>query len=159
MTSVGVEAIGRDAMRSAPISLNRSVDGRPQEGARMPVIDRPKLDAREAHFCVPSDHAGLSLFLRYLAPDHSPTPDRRVVLYVHGATFPSALSIAHRFDGRSWRDELVACGFHTWALDFHGFGQFSDPYPEMDEPAENNPPLGRAQDASAPSASSAHTTG
>jgi hypothetical protein len=102
----------------------------------MPVIDRPKLDAREAHFCVPSDHAGLSLFLRYLAPDHSPMPDRRVVLYVHGATFPSALSIAHRFDGRSWRDELVACGFHTWALDFHGFGQFSDPYPEMDEPAE-----------------------
>ena len=114
----------------------------------MPVIDYPKLDAREAHFRVPSDHAGLSLFLRYLAPDHTPTPDRRVVLYVHGATFPSALSIAHRFDGRSWRDELVACGFHTWALDFHGFGRFSDPYPEMDEPAENNPPLGRAQDAS-----------
>jgi pimeloyl-ACP methyl ester carboxylesterase len=114
----------------------------------MPMIDCPKLDAREVHFRLPSDHAGLSLFLRYLAPDRTSTPDPRVVLYVHGATFPSALSIAHRFDGRSWRDELVACGFHSWALDFHGFGRFSDPYPEMDEPAENNSPLGRAQDAS-----------
>jgi hypothetical protein len=31
-------------------------------------------------------------------------PIERVVLYVHGATFPSAVSIAHRFDGRSLRD-------------------------------------------------------
>jgi pimeloyl-ACP methyl ester carboxylesterase len=114
----------------------------------MPVIDIPKLDPREAHFRFPSHHAGLSLFLRYLAPDRASPPEHRVVLYVHGATFPSALSVAHRFDGRSWRDELVACGLHTWALDFHGFGQFSDGYPELSEPAENNPPLGRVQDAS-----------
>jgi pimeloyl-ACP methyl ester carboxylesterase len=113
----------------------------------MPAIDPPKLDPREAHFRVPSHHAGLSLFLRYLAPA-SPTPGPRIVLYVHGATFPSALSIAHRFDGRSWRDELVACGSHTWALDFHGFGAFSDRYPEMGEAAETHPPLGRAADAS-----------
>ena len=73
----------------------------------MPVIDRPKLDAREAHFRLPSHHAGLSLFLRYLAPV-IPSPEPRIVLYVHGATFPSALSIAHRFDGHSWRDDLVA---------------------------------------------------
>src|SRR5437588_3922497 len=39
-------------------------------------------------------------------------PDRA---YVHGGTFPSGLSIAHRFDGRSWRDELCAAGFHVWA--------------------------------------------
>jgi pimeloyl-ACP methyl ester carboxylesterase len=69
------------------------------------------------------------------------------VLYVHGGTFPSALSIAHRFDGRSWRDELVEAGFHVYGLDFHGFGG-SDPYPEMDEPAERHPPLGQADVAS-----------
>jgi len=70
------------------------------------------------------------------------------VLYVHGGTFPSALSIAHRFDGRSWRDELVAAGFDCWGLDFHGFGRLSDPYPEMAAPAEAHPPLGRAEAAS-----------
>ena len=105
-----------------------------------------KLDPREEHHRIPSPHAGLSLFLRYL-PRHETSSPARVALYVHGGTFPSALSIAHRFDGRSWRDELCEAGFHVWGLDFHGFGM-SDPYPEMAHPAEDTPPLGRAEDAS-----------
>jgi pimeloyl-ACP methyl ester carboxylesterase len=72
----------------------------------------------------------------------------RIALYVHGGTFPSALSIAHRFEGRSWRDALCDGGFHVWGLDFHGFGQLSDPYPEMAEPADRHPPLGGAENAS-----------
>jgi pimeloyl-ACP methyl ester carboxylesterase len=71
---------------------------------------------------------------------------RRAVLYVHGATFPSALSIAHRFDGKSWRDALNESGFDVWGLDFYGFGH-SDRYPEMDRPAQNHAPLCVAQDA------------
>jgi pimeloyl-ACP methyl ester carboxylesterase len=70
------------------------------------------------------------------------------VLYVHGATFPSALSIAHRFDGTSWCDALCRAGFDVWGLDFYGFGE-SDRYPEMNKPALENPPLGVAQDAAA----------
>jgi pimeloyl-ACP methyl ester carboxylesterase len=112
------------------------------------AIPAPKLDAREEHFRTPSHHRGLSLFLRYLPPPRDVPLDGRVVLYVHGGTFPSALSIAHRFDGRSWRDELCAAGFHVWGLDFHGFDRFSDPYPEMAGPADGNEPLGRAEDAS-----------
>ena len=88
---------------------------------------------------------GLQLFLRHLPPK---TPSDRVVLYVHGATFPSALSIAHRFDGYAWRDALNEVGFHVWGFDFHGFG-FSDRYPEMNAPADANPPLCNAADASA----------
>ena len=104
-----------------------------------------KLDPRENHFLIPGPARGLRLFLRHLAPERLPER-RRAVLYVHGATFPSALSIAHRFDGHSWRDALCAAGFDVWALDFHGFGG-SDRYPEMDAPAESNPPLCRAGDA------------
>jgi pimeloyl-ACP methyl ester carboxylesterase len=104
-----------------------------------------KLDPREEHHRIASPHPGLSLFLRHLPPRNAASD--RVVLYVHGGTFPSALSIAHRFDGRSWRDELNDAGFHVWGLDFHGFG-LSDPYPEMARPAENSPPLGRAEDVS-----------
>jgi pimeloyl-ACP methyl ester carboxylesterase len=107
----------------------------------------PKLDPREKHFRVSSPHPGLSLFLRYLPPHASAPAQRGTVLYVHGGTFPSALSIAHRFDGRSWRDELCAAGFHVWGLDFHGFGS-SDPYIEMEQPADAYPPLGRAADCS-----------
>src|SRR5262249_10535906 len=81
------------------------------------------LDPREQHFRIRSPRAGLSLFLRYLPSAREVSREDRVALYVHGGTFPSGLSIAHRFDGRSWRDELCDAGFHVWALDFHGFGR------------------------------------
>jgi pimeloyl-ACP methyl ester carboxylesterase len=106
----------------------------------------PKLDPREEHFHIPSPHHGQSLFLRYM-PGRDAAAKEGVVLFVHGGTFPSALSIAHRFDGRSWRDALCDAGFHVWGLDFHGFG-LSDPYPEMTERAKDHAPLGRAADCS-----------
>ncbi|HLJ20120.1 MAG TPA: alpha/beta hydrolase [Stellaceae bacterium] len=107
-----------------------------------------KLDSNEEHIWIPSPLNGLRLFLRYAPATQRLAGSPKVVLYVHGGTFPSALSIAHRFDGRSWRDELCAAGFHTWGLDFHGFGNLSDPYPEMSEPAASHEPLGRAESAS-----------
>lgn len=106
-----------------------------------------RLDPRERHFRIPSPLPGLSLFLRHLAPAENGTEGAPIVLYVHGATFPSALSIAHRFDGRSWRDDLNAAGFHVWGLDFLGFGE-SGRYAEMAEPAEEHAPLGDAEIAS-----------
>jgi pimeloyl-ACP methyl ester carboxylesterase len=90
-----------------------------------------KLDPREQHFRIPGPREGLSLFLRFLPALQSENKPRRTVLYVHGATFPSALSIAHRFDGKSWRDTLTEAGFDVWGLDFYGFGH-SDRYLEME---------------------------
>jgi pimeloyl-ACP methyl ester carboxylesterase len=105
-----------------------------------------KLDPREEHFFVPGPKDGLKLFLRSLLP--SPLArNAPIVLYVHGMSFPSGLSIAHRFDGRSWRDELCDAGFEVWGLDFYGFG-FSDRYVEMGQPADLNPPLGRVDETS-----------
>jgi pimeloyl-ACP methyl ester carboxylesterase len=109
----------------------------------------PRLDlGDEQRFRIPSHLEGLRLFLRYAPPTIATSGAPKVVLYAHGGTFPSALSIAHRFDGRSWRDELCGSGFHTWGLDFHGFGNASDGYPEMSEPAADHEPLGRAESAS-----------
>jgi pimeloyl-ACP methyl ester carboxylesterase len=108
-----------------------------------------KLDPREEHCHIPSPLAGLRLFLRYLPPVRPTEAPPKIVLYVHGGTFSSALSIAHRFDGESWRDVLCAAGFHVWGLDFHGFGALSDAYPAMAEPADARPPLGRVDSASA----------
>jgi pimeloyl-ACP methyl ester carboxylesterase len=120
-----------------------------QHAATTTLLDTGgKLDPREEHFRIPSPLAGRRLFLRYLPPATQAEGPPKIVLYVHGGTFPSALSIAHRFDDESWRDVLCASGFHTWGLDFHGFGALSDAYPEMEEPADAHPPLGRAPDAS-----------
>ena len=111
------------------------------------MLPPTKLDPREEHFQITDDLKTLTLFLRYLPSNVGPTNPVRIVLYVHGASFPSALSIAHRFDGRSWRDALADAGFHVWGLDCQGFG-CSDPYPEMAEAAESNIALGRAEEAS-----------
>lgn len=47
----------------------------------------------------------------------------KAVLYIHGATFPSALSVGYKFaDGKAWEDSLHQAGFDVWALDFEGFG-------------------------------------
>src|SRR6201987_4124352 len=109
------------------------------------IMTDDKLDPSEEHCRIPSPHWERRLFLRYLPP-HSPS--HRIVLYVHGGTFPSALSIAHRFDGRSWRDELCAAGFQVWGLDFQGLASLPAPYQDMPPPAAGMPPLGRAEDAS-----------
>jgi pimeloyl-ACP methyl ester carboxylesterase len=68
------------------------------------------------------------------------------VLYVHGATFPSALSVGYRFGGRSWADDLNGRGFDVWGFDFLGFGGSTRPR-QMAAPAAGAPPLGRAADA------------
>jgi pimeloyl-ACP methyl ester carboxylesterase len=106
----------------------------------------PKLDPHEEHFRIPGPLQGLSLFLRFLAAENVGSQSRRAVLYIHGATFPSALSIAHRFNGTSWRDALNEAGFDVWGLDFYGFGH-SDRYPDMDRPPAECAPLCSAQDA------------
>jgi heme-degrading monooxygenase HmoA/pimeloyl-ACP methyl ester carboxylesterase len=104
----------------------------------------PRLDDREELFVIPGPREGMSLFLRRLTPSNKPA--QRAVLYIHGATFPSALSVAHRFDGRSWRDALCEAGFSVWGLDFYGFG-YSDRYPEMSMPADAHAPLGLAAES------------
>lgn len=119
-----------------------------RDGDTMAGLDAPKLDPLEQHYRISAPRAGLRLFLRHMPPAARRDGTARAVLYVHGATFPSALSIAHRFDGYSWRDALCAAGFDVWGLDFLGFG-LSDRYPEMSEPADANAPLCRAEEASA----------
>ncbi len=71
---------------------------------------------------------------------------RAAALYVHGATFPSALSLFFRFDGRSWADALNAAGFDAWGFDFAGYGE-SERYHAMHRPAAAAPPLGRVDAA------------
>jgi pimeloyl-ACP methyl ester carboxylesterase/heme-degrading monooxygenase HmoA len=55
----------------------------------------------------------------------------RPVLYVHGSTFPSALSIMFKLAGKSWADDLNDAGFDVFGLDFAGYGG-SSRYPEVD---------------------------
>lgn len=86
-----------------------------------------------------SGSADPALLLRRLAGTGAP------VLYVHGATFPSALSVAYRFAGRSWMDDLADRGFDVWAFDFAGYGG-SERQAALSG-AQDGAPVGRALDA------------
>jgi alpha-beta hydrolase superfamily lysophospholipase len=70
---------------------------------------------------------------------------RGVVLFIHGATFPSALSFAYPIEGRSWMRDLCDRGFDVWALDFAGYGE-AERDSRMQDDARAHPPLGRARD-------------
>jgi branched-chain amino acid transport system substrate-binding protein len=101
----------------------------------------------EEHFMVPFETGGLSLFLRHLPPSHPASEDTKSVLFVHGASFPSALAAAFPFGGHSWMEDLSKAGIDSWALDFMGYGG-SDRYPQMSDPAAKGAPLLRAEEAS-----------
>ena len=93
---------------------------------------------------IPTRLAGTpELHLAVQLADRQPAED---VLYVHGATFPSALSIFFRFDGVSWADALNDAGFNAWGLDFAGYGE-SGRHAAMQGDADRAPPIGRAEDA------------
>lgn len=101
----------------------------------------------EEDFRVPFGTQGLHLFLRHLPAAPGAAGRAKSVLFVHGATFPSALAAAFPFGGRSWMQDLSAAHFDVWALDFMGYGG-SDRYPQMRDATGSGPPLLRAEEAS-----------
>jgi pimeloyl-ACP methyl ester carboxylesterase len=82
--------------------------------------------------------------VRHQLPEREAFPEPRAVLYIHGATFASALSVFYRFDGVSWADTLAQAGFHVYGFDQIGFGD-ADRYAEMSAPAEAHAGVGRAE--------------
>jgi pimeloyl-ACP methyl ester carboxylesterase/heme-degrading monooxygenase HmoA len=108
------------------------------------VIVQPATSRQHEVFRIPGHPTDVMLALRHVGPGQGrPVDPKRVVLFVHGASFPSALAAGYRFDGHSWMDDLSDAGFDVWALDFAGYGD-SDRYLEMSEPPSAHSPLGRA---------------
>lgn len=89
-------------------------------------------------YTLPWQHAGESLTLAL----HRQPAEGDVVLYVHGATFPSALAVGWRMQGASWMDDLQQAGFDAWALDFAGYGDAQRPKPFAGA-TNAGPPFGR----------------
>jgi pimeloyl-ACP methyl ester carboxylesterase/heme-degrading monooxygenase HmoA len=94
---------------------------------------------------IPWTGTSLTLGLRHLPPRGATDVDpSKIVLFVHGSSFPSDLAAAYRFDGHSWMDDLSEAGYDVWALDFAGYGH-SDRYTNpLQAPGRHDPP-GRAE--------------
>ncbi len=70
----------------------------------------------------------------------------RIVLFVHGATYPSETGFDIPLGGVSWMDYVAARGFDVYMVDVRGYGRSTRP-PAMAQPASENPPFAHTQDA------------
>jgi pimeloyl-ACP methyl ester carboxylesterase len=107
--------------------------------------DMPALAVDE--FRVPSKSAGIELFVRNKRVKGAQAfPSNRIVLFVHGVTFPSESTFDLSLDGLSWMDYIARAGYDVYLVDVRGYGGSTRP-PAMSEPPDRNPPVATLAEA------------
>jgi pimeloyl-ACP methyl ester carboxylesterase len=98
-------------------------------------------------FMVPAADSGIQLYVRNKRPAGvTRFSSDRIVLFVHGATYPAETAFDLPLDGMSWMDYIARHGYDVYLVDLRGYGKSTRP-PQMDEPADRNPPLTTNEDA------------
>ena len=101
--------------------------------------DEPKL-ATESYM-IPSADPGIQLYIRNKHPAGVTTfPGDRILLYVHGATYPSETAFDLPLGGRSMMDYVAQQGWDVYLVDVRGYGGSTRP-PEMERPAAESKPF------------------
>ena len=93
------------------------------------------------NYYIPSRDAGIELYVRNKRPEGMTTftPDR-ILLFVHGATYPAEAAFDLQLDGLSWMDYIAQHGYDVYLMDVRGYGRSTRP-PEMSKPPADNPPI------------------
>src|SRR4051794_28162498 len=85
-------------------------------------------------FMVPAADPGIQLYVRNKHPESMTgfSPER-VLVYVHGATYPAETAFDLPIGGASMMDILAARGWDVWMMDVRGYSRSTRPA-EMDRP-------------------------
>ena len=98
-------------------------------------------------YSVPAKDADIELYVRNKRPaDMKTFTPEKVLLYVHGATYPSETAFDLELDGFSWMDYIARRGYDVYLLDLRGYGRSTRPS-EMDQPAKDNAPIVKTETA------------
>ncbi len=105
-----------------------------------PAVAQPVKLASESYH-VPARDPGIQLYVRNKRPEAMTTftPDR-ILLFVHGATYPAETTFDLQLDGLSWMDYIAQRGYDVYLMDVRGYGRSTRP-PEMAQPARENRPI------------------
>lgn len=115
-----------------------TINSQPSVGSmKLNTVDDYQIIQTESHI------PGLSIALLHKAT--AVVSDDYAVLFLHGSSFPAALSFGFKMNGYSWIDDMAANGYNVYALDFLGYG-YSGRYPEMETSLSKGRPVGRALD-------------
>ena len=98
----------------------------------------PKLEATDT--MIPSGDAGVQLFVRNKHPAGKQTSPDKILLFVHGATYPAETAFDLPIEGVSMMDLIAARGYDVYLVDVRGYGRSTRP-PEMSQPPEANQPI------------------
>lgn len=90
---------------------------------------------------IPSGDAGIQLFVRNKHPaGQQKFSSDKILLYVHGATYPSETAFDLPIEGKSMMDLIAARGYDVYLVDMRGYGRSSRPA-EMSQPPSANKPI------------------
>src|SRR5436190_9819169 len=92
-------------------------------------------------YTIPSGDPGIDLFIRnkHQAGAQQYGPDR-ILLFVHGATYPAETAFDLPIEGVSMMDLIAARGYDVYLVDVRGYGRSTRPA-EMSQPPEANKPI------------------
>ena len=90
---------------------------------------------------------GIEIYVRNKRPaSMSRFSGDRIVLFVHGATYPAETAFDLRLNGVSWMDYIARNGYDVYLLDVRGYGKSTRPS-QMGRPPQENPPFATTEDA------------
>lgn len=89
---------------------------------------------------IPSGEPGIELFVRNKHPSGAETSPDKILLFVHGATYPAETAFDLPIEGVSMMDLIAARGYDVYLVDVRGYGRSTRPA-EMDQPPAANKPI------------------
>lgn len=112
-----------------------------------PLASAETTSVQMEEMMVPSQDPGVSLYVRNKHPvGITQFSSNKILLYVHGATYPAETTFDLPLGGLSWMDFIAQRGYDVYLVDVRGYGRSTRP-PQMDRPPEDNPPLVRTETA------------
>ena len=98
-------------------------------------------------FMVPAADSSIHLYVRNKhLQGVKQFPGERILLFVHGSTYPAETTFDLKLNGLSWMDYIAHQGYDVYLVDLRGYGNSTRPS-EMDRPATDNEPIVRTETA------------